>query len=735
MRIRTLVVATVAVATLVAGAAAADRDSIRSLDGTGNNYRHPDWGKANTPYLRVGPATYADGVSRPVGGPPPRRVSNRIFNDTAQNLFSENGVTQWGFAWGQFLDHTFGLRQEVGGEKAPIAFSGADPLESFTNDLGSIAFSRTPAAPGTRITSPREQINTVSSYIDGSAVYGDDPRRLEWLRAGARLLLPNGYLPRADARGNAAEAPQMALVGRLMATPAKAMVAGDVRANENIALGATHTLFALEHNRIVEALPERLSTEEKFQIARRVVGAEQQYVTYKEFLPGLGVKLPPYRGYDRTVNASLSNEFAVVGYRAHSMIHGELEPSAPAGTYTDEQLDDFEQQGIEVEHEDDEVVLVIPLSLAFGNPDLLQAAGLGPVLKGLGGEPQYKNDEQIDNQLRSVLFQIPKPGVPDPTVCLDGPPLPECFAGVLDLGAIDIERGRDHGMPSYNSLRRAYGLAAKPSFAAITGESTERFPSDPEIDSSNPIDDPDILDFVQLLDADGDSIALESPEAETDAVAGVRRTTVAARLKAVYGRVGKLDAFVGMVSEPHVAGTEFGELQLAIWRKQFEALRDGDRFFYRNDPKLRDIERRYGITYRHTLAGVIELNTDVDVQPNVFKVAEDPETSSSPPAAVPRDKRKCDLKGRAAARRGACSGRAPVRPGHGGHDRESQPGPAALARARAVGPVEALEDAVGLLGAHPGPAVRDLDHSRPVRSAHPHAHRSARRSVRADVAE
>ena len=41
-----------------------------------------------------------------------------------------------------------------------------------------------------------------------------------------------------------------------------------------------------------------------------------------------------------------------------------------------------------------------------------------------------------------------------------------------------------------------------------------------------------------------------------------------------------------MVSEKHVPGTEFGALQLAMWKKQFAALRDGDRFFYANDPVL-----------------------------------------------------------------------------------------------------------------------------------------------------
>jgi peroxidase len=417
----------------------------------------------------------------------------------------------------------------------------------------------------------------------------------------------------------------MAKDGRLLLAGGldKLYVAGDVRANENIALTSTHTLFALEHNRIVRALPRWLSDEEKFQIARRVVGAEEQFITYEEFLPSLGVRLSPYQGYNPSVNPGLSNEFAVVGYRAHSMIHGELEPSAPVGTWSASQLKKFEAMGIEVEEEDGMTVLVIPLNLAFFNPELTQAVGIGPILKGVGGEPQYKNDEMIDNQLRSVLFGVPKTGA-DVATCLDGPTLPQCFRGVVDLAAIDIERGRDHGMPLYNSLRRAYGLDRKFSFTDITGERTERFPdNDPKVSRSNPIDDPNILDFVALFDINGNRIDPNDADAvDGTAVVGIRRTTTAARLKGIYKDVDKVDAFVGMSAERHIQGTEFGSLQLAMWRKQFEALRDGDRFFYLNDPELTDIWRHFGISYRRTLARVIEDNTNAEVQANVFKAAD-----------------------------------------------------------------------------------------------------------------
>src|SRR5437588_127130 len=159
MRVLAAVLASFA---LAAPAAAASR----TLDGSGNNLRHAAWGAAGTTYPRIAPPEYADGISSMVGGPSPRYVSNRIFNDLGQNLFSENDVTQWGWAWAQFVDHDIGLADERPGEDAPIAFRAADPLERFTNDFGLIGFSRTPAAPGTGITSPRQQLNTVSSYID-----------------------------------------------------------------------------------------------------------------------------------------------------------------------------------------------------------------------------------------------------------------------------------------------------------------------------------------------------------------------------------------------------------------------------------------------------------------------------------------------------------------------------------------------------------------------------------------
>ena len=598
---------------------------VPSLDGFGNNAANPNWGRAGQNYTRVAAARYTDGRSGVVTGPNARYISNRVFGDSNINLFSGRGTTGWVWTWGQFLDHTFGLRLDSS-EPFNIPFDAADPLEDYTNDFGVIALNRSAAAPGTGVTNVRQQVNTESSYLNAAAVYGNTNARLDWLRGGsldgnpanndATLMLPGGYLPTAAARGNPANAPAFDVDGVLRANPSVGTVAGDVRSNENINLTATHTLFAREHNRIVSRLPNTLTAEEKFQVARRVVIAEQQYITYNEFLPAVGLNMPAYTGYKTNVNAALSNEFAAAGYRMHSMIHSETEIETNAGRYSQATLDNFRAQGIEVVVDGGTVELAVMLNVAFFNPQLVPALQLGPLLQGIGAERQYRNDEQFANALRSVLFQVPRPGS-DPACRADVPAQVECFRGVTDLGAIDIVRALDHGLPSYNQLRQAYGLPARTSFTAITGESTDRFPA------GSGVDNPNSLDIIALSDVDGTPIDLADEDAvEANATSDVRRSTVAARLRAIYGTVDNVDAFTGIVVEPRLPGSELGELQSAIWMRQFTALRDGDRFFFGNQASALDqIRSQFGVDFRLSLKDIIVANSDAEadeMNDNVF---------------------------------------------------------------------------------------------------------------------
>ncbi|WP_426502234.1 peroxidase family protein [Dactylosporangium sp. McL0621] len=587
---------------------------VRSLDGSGNNLAHPEWGVAESIYPRVAPAAYVDGIAQMPPGKNTRWISNRLFDDVDVTLYSARNVSAWGFVWGQFVDHTIALRRgrrQTGedGDVANIPTTDPDPLERYRNDLDFVFMNRSIPAPGTGETGPREQINMASSYLDAVPLYGSDEARLNWLRegpadgdsahSGGRLLMKDGYLPRRNARGDAASAPNM-VIGA-MPDPGEAVAAGDQRANENPMLLSAQTLFAREHNRIVNQLPRGMAEEDKFQIARAVVIAETQYITYNEWLPALGVQLPRYTGYRPGVNTSVTNEFATIGYRAHSMINPALEVRTEARRYDAGTVQWLRSLGIQVKYRGDRVDLVIPHGyLTFFQPTLIERLELGPALQGIGLTPMSNNDELITNRIRSLVA-----------------PVTDTLQAVNDLAAVDIERGRDHGFPKYNDIRRAFGLAPKTSFKDITGEDTEEFPADPLLPPGHEIDSPHCLDFVALYDRHGRKTTAEA----NNAVRGKRRTTLAARLKAVYGTVDAVDAFAGMVCERHRPDSEFGELQWTIWRAQFTALRDGDRFFYEINPLLRFVRNAFGIDYRTTLGDVIARNTDIprhSLAPQVF---------------------------------------------------------------------------------------------------------------------
>ena len=90
---------------------------------------------------------------------------------------------------------------------------------------------------------------------------------------------------------------------------------GDIRANEQIGLIAMHTLFVREHNRLADLISSHYpdtDDEQIYQLARKIVSAEIQAITYKEFLPALlgpyAPDLGSYTGYDASVDPTLANE-------------------------------------------------------------------------------------------------------------------------------------------------------------------------------------------------------------------------------------------------------------------------------------------------------------------------------------------------------------------------------------------------------------------------------------------
>ena len=431
----------------------------RTINGLNNNLTNPTFGEAETELLRLAPNAYADGISTPTGGainsslPSAREISNAV---SAQPSLTPNslGASDWVWQWGQFLDHDLDLSggapvAEPFDISVPTGDSFFDPNSTGTATIG---LNRTISTGGS-VGSPREQINEVTSFIDGSMVYGSDLARSE----GLRDLSSNGLL-RTSAGNllpfNTTGLPNDNGPGL---TDATAFVAGDVRVNEQIGLTSAHTLFVREHNRIATDLGARLASDETalvdmrdsaiaaagnsvdneadfiYQSARKLVGAQIQQITYQEFLPVFLGSSAPTSGassYDPTINAGISNEFSTAAFRVgHTLLSPNIQLVDPL---TGENIGE------------------VSLQDSFFTPSFFQTNSIENVLAGLAQQDAQEVDTLIIDDVRNFLFG--QPG-----------------QGGFDLASLNIQRGRDHGLNDINSTRVALGLSAYDDFLDLTG--------------------------------------------------------------------------------------------------------------------------------------------------------------------------------------------------------------------------------------------------------------------------
>lgn len=295
--------------------------SEQSLEGSGNNIDNPTWGAINQPFIRQTPARYADGIST-VGGvalASPRVISNLVFPSPDEGVTNDRDFSAMTYAWGQFVDHDMMLTAAA----APVetmefaVSSGDDVFDKSASGTKTMSSSRSnfDSATGTSATNPRQQVNSLTSFTDGSQVYGETSARASSLRENVGGRMSDGGIDLLPRLTNASDL----------------FLTGDVRGNENPELCSLHVLFVREHNRVaaqIAASDPTLSDEELYQRARRFVIALLQKVTYSEFLPALlgSANLPPYSGYRSTVNPGISNEFGAAVFRlGHSMLSNDVE--------------------------------------------------------------------------------------------------------------------------------------------------------------------------------------------------------------------------------------------------------------------------------------------------------------------------------------------------------------------------------------------------------------------------
>ena len=567
-------------------------DTIRTIDGTCNNLEEPTRGASFTPFQRILPAHFEDGLQQLHGfrqskltdnmfrdGPftPPypsaRLISSTIVRDRMDN---DSLLTHLIMQWGQFLDHDLDLAVEISPEEAQCDIVNCTctdvcaPIRVPENDQdfgveepragACLPFARTIPACDLEDFEARSQLNELTHYIDGSMIYGSTEERAAFLRdptGGGRLKVG----PAFPATGGKPSLPEISAtppcppfelqegelppLGRCCPEGRNScFVGGDVRVNEQVSLTVMHTLWVREHNRIAAALAglnPQFDDERLYQDSRKIVIAQVQQITFKEFLPALfgpvffNKLVGPYIGYQPSRDASIPNSFATAAFRfGHSLIQNAFE-----------RLDD-----------DLKSIAGGPLYLvdAFMNPQAyFDSQGTDPIVRGWTNQPARAIDEFLTSVLTTQLFETE-----------------EGFG--MDLATLNIQRSRDHGLAPYPAWKQfcqnRFGKKILPE---------------------------ELFEFSNEL------------------------TKI--RFLQTYGALDTVDLWVGGLAEQPLPGGVIGPTFACIFAITFSDLRLGDRFWFENDiftpEQLAEID--------HTsIARVLCDNADAlaTVQPNAFRTGD-----------------------------------------------------------------------------------------------------------------
>ena len=576
----------------------------RTIDGTCNNLQQPLLGASNTAFRRVLLAVYEDGISRPVGSrqqlkgrffdppwPSTRHLSEQIV--AVDNDIYSKKLTHMHMQWGQFLDHDIDLLGmiDVNCTKVnddirfcfPIKVKPTDREfgQSSINEAKDLPVRRSLAVcPAKRrynhhsynhykfyykygnsyrhhyghsshhtsrfprffgnsyyynhYQPAREQINRITHFVDASMIYGSNKETEKALRRFTGGMLKTtgtgkGDLPfsaKTDARGD------------------PLFMAGDERVNEHTGLVVIHTLFLREHNRIAKELSKInpcWGDEEIYQEARKIMGAIIQIITYEEYLPAMyGEKwfdfyIGRFKYYSSYTSPTVSNVFATAPFRfGHSQIRSRFSRLNKMRNPLD----------------------IGSLDLAdgfFNSAEYYRSEGTDPILRGLVTDEAGEVDEFLSEGVASLLITSPT------------------SVTVTDLAAINIQRGRDHALPSY---RRWEHLCIR----KFGNQATFGRPSTVE------------------------------------------------KFKELYGEYGfnyGMDLWLAGLAEEHLNGSSIGPTFACLLAETFKAIRDGDRFWWER-PGVFTLSQRKALS-KVTLSQVICESSDgiENIQPKAFKLSQD----------------------------------------------------------------------------------------------------------------
>ncbi|KAK7489240.1 hypothetical protein BaRGS_00019492 [Batillaria attramentaria] len=445
-------------------------------DGWFNNLIHPDWGAIDGDLLRRSPAAYSDGVYEPSGvdRPNPFDISDAAHNGSA-GQGSGMGRTAMLVFFGQQLVEEIMDAQRPGcpREFINIPVPKGHPYNPDNLDNLQMPFLRTRynQRTGHSPNNPRQQLNEITPFIDGNLMYGAGKAVADAVRAfdgTGRLAARNNLAPineslpkENDIRLPMANPPSPR--DDVLRPVSRFPRLGNPRGNENPFLLTFGVLWFRYHNWWADRLRvlhpnwngERLFDEAK----KRVIGQYQKLVWY-DWLPAwLGThfdvraypyiaqpkngsmdpnateSLNPYSGYDPNVHPGISQEFQAAALRfGHTLV--------PSGVFTRTNDRSCSATASKIQNGPSADHTGVRLCNAFWvSQESVEDAvvGIDGLLLGMAWTRSEKEDRIIVSDLRQEVF-----GPLDWTR--------------RDLAALNIQRGRDHGLPGYNDVREAYGL-------------------------------------------------------------------------------------------------------------------------------------------------------------------------------------------------------------------------------------------------------------------------------------
>lgn len=636
----------------IIGSAVGDQcdERVRSRNGVCNNLDHPDWGTPGSFFTRFGDQEYASD-NYPIRFPQrphPRVISNRVFRQGSGQIpeplgfnlafmglaqFITHDVTDNGRATGQ-VDRALLVPETPENSDNPDIFCSpprgvpVSPDRPITNETcGGIIYSN---SSFTVVDGVRQIHNNINSYMELSQIYGNSEETENQLRRHSkgelktqdyvnhtsvrfppRRIFKNGqfltiiqqtgsvsnYLPNLETttveHGRLAmpvcapfQPPIIPGVPVPICFPKQdILVSGDGRVTENLNLHLFHLLFFREHNRLakeISILNPSFNDEKIYRDAQKTNIAQYQNILYNEFVPQLlgseEYRYGGYTGYRKNINPATTMPFATAAFRLHTMVCDVLPTPNECGNEGRVNPDS---------------VLEEPNGYGFCGgrfaagtllPIIFDTGPIEHILRGMIWTPMQKMDQLHSDGIR------------------------ELRAGFLDIPALSIERGRDNGLPNYDTIRQYYyGLRGSQTPYKVPAWSVYQSKICKDLTNEDSLG-PDPIACFNVITSN---------------------LTLAIQLRNLYGKINNIDGFVGLRSEDRTDGSMFGPTSSGILAREFWTNRASDRFYFANSKMFNSQplslfnEQELDIIDNTTLADLMRRNFNINTQNNVLLVPDD----------------------------------------------------------------------------------------------------------------